>query len=342
MPSHTKLADRRTAPDRSAARATWCAASCLLLCAGIAAPPTIADESLPQCVYVSSYHPGYNWSDRLEAGLREGLDARCTITSTYMDTKRRRSEADKQQAVQAALDLIRDVDPAVVITSDDNAAKYLIVPHLADTPLPVVFSGVNWTVEEYGFPRPNVTGMVEVSPLRPMIRQAISSVPGARRAAFLSANTLSEWKNFERLDAEAQAAGVQLMAMHVDDMDHFDAAFETAQDYDFVIIGGYSGIRDWDPERARRTARERTRTLSLTTRDWMMPYTILGYTKLPEEQGEWAAASAIAVIDGRSPASIPLVTNRRWDSWLNAELLERSGIELPRSVLRKAKQIDTR
>ena len=49
-----------------------------------------------------------------------------------------------------------------MIASDDNAQKYLVVPYLKGTQVPVIFNGVNWDASAYGFPTSNVTGMIEV------------------------------------------------------------------------------------------------------------------------------------------------------------------------------------
>lgn len=292
----------------------------------------------PRCVFVNSYHRGFTWSDRLEAGLRDTIGDRCELVEYYMDTKHRRDEASIRAATQGVLALIERTDPDVVITADDNAAKYVVVPHLADTARPVVFSGINWTVEEYGFPRDNVTGMVEVAPLDALIDQVIMTVGGARRAAYVAANTLSEHKDFERMNEAATASGIELFALFTDTMADWESAFEIAQQFDVVILGGHSGIVDFDEARAEEFVYRVGTRFSVTSVEWMMPLTMLGYTKIPEEQGEWAGAVTLAILDGTPPATIPLVTNRRFDTWVNERLLAASGLILPQSLLRQAKR----
>ena len=205
--------------------------------------------------------------------------------------------------------------------------------------MPVVFSGVNWTVEEYDLPAPNVTGIVEVAPIGPMIRQAASSVPGARRAAYVGARTLTEGKNFERIRASAERAGIELERLSASDMDEWRAAFSAAQAADFVVVGSFSGIAGWDWEAAAAHALAATRVASFTNHDWMMPVAAVGYTKVPEEHGEWAAASALAILDGTAPDHLPLVTNRKWDEWVNEDLAAAAGLELPAALLRGAKRV---
>jgi ABC-type uncharacterized transport system substrate-binding protein len=114
--------------------------------------------------------------------------------------------------------------------------------------------------------------------------------------------------------------------------------FEHAQTYDLVVMGSSSGIAEFSAEEAAAFAEANTKTLSLTNHDWMMPYAAIGYTKVAEEHGEWAAASAIAILNGARAIDIPLVTNRRWDTWTNEALLLELGIDLERSNLVGAKK----
>jgi hypothetical protein len=69
-----------------------------------------------------------------------------------MDTKRNKKEEEKRRAALKAKELIESWKPGVVITADDNAAKYLLQPYFRDHKIPFVFCGVNWNVDEYGFP----------------------------------------------------------------------------------------------------------------------------------------------------------------------------------------------
>ena len=296
----------------------------------------------PSCLYVASYHVGYEWSDGIERGLRERLHEQCNITEFYMDTKRRKEPEQLVAAGQAAYKLIQSSKPDLVITSDDNAAKFLIVPHMMDKDIPVVFSGINWTVQEYGFPASNVTGIVEIAPIKPMLMEGVSTagIPADHpvRIAYLGASTLSEIKNYNRVKATAESLEMTVDRVLAENFEEWKKGFALAQTYDLVVMGSSSGIAEFNEEAAAAWANANTRTLSLTNHDWMMPYAAVGYTKIPEEHGEWAAASAIAILNGVRAIDIPLVTNRRWDTWTNEELLISAGIDLKKSNLVGAKK----
>ena len=299
-------------------------------------------DGKPLCLYIASYHPGYAWSDGVERGLRDNLSESCEIAEFYMDTKRKKTSQNKTAAGHAAYEMIKDLQPDVIITSDDNAAKYLIVPHLIDGEIPVVFSGINWTVEEYGFPTPNVTGIVEVAPIKPMLLEGVkaSDLPGSQgvSVAYLGAMTLSEIKNFERVKSRAESLGMQVDSILADTFDTWKHGFKMAQQYDLVVMGSNSGIVNFEATEAKQWVATHTRKLSMTNHEWMMPYTAIGYTKVPEEHGEWAAASAVAILSGVKAIDIPLVTNRQWDTWINTQLLENTGVRLEDTILKKAKK----
>ena len=316
--------------------------SLLAICASFSSGSIAQTGNKPNCLYVASYHAGYEWSDGVERGLKSRLHDQCNITAFYMDTKRRKTTDDKVSAGQTAYELVKDLKPDVVITSDDNAAKYLIVPHLLDGDVPVVFSGINWTVDEYGFPAKNITGIVEIAPIKPMLMEGVSSsnlpIDHAIRIAYLGASTLSEMKNFSRVATVAEKLEITVDRILVENFADWKEGFLIAQNYDMVVMGSHSGISKFSPDEATEWVAGNTQTLSLTNNEWMMPYSAIGYTKIPEEHGEWAADSTIAILNGVRAIDIPLVTNRRWDTWINESLLEAADVSLEESTLINAKK----
>jgi ABC-type uncharacterized transport system substrate-binding protein len=281
---------------------------------------------------------GYAWSDGVESGLRETLGEKCELKQFDMDTKRHKDAESIKQAAQRAKAIIDNWKPDVVISADDNAAKYVIKPFYKDHQIPFVFCGINWNVDEYGFPYSNATGMVEVAPIDVLFDNARQIQGGAYQAIYIGAKTLTESKNLVRFKQAAIKHGIELEHRLVDNAKDWMNAYREAQAFDFVVIGSNSGINDWDGETITHYVLESTKTLTLTNHAWMMPYSLLGLTKIPQEQGEWAALAALAILDGTKPTEIPIVSNRKWDIWINHVILEQSGIRIPESLLRKAKK----
>ena len=301
-----------------------------------------SEAQAARCLFVSSYHQGYAWSDGVERGLRSVLEGRCELRQFDMDTKRQKDEASKRNAADQARAIIESWKPDVVITADDAAAKYLIVPFYRDHKLPFVFSSVNWTAKEYGFPFSNVTGMVEVAPIRTMLETAQASAGGTGTAFYLGASTLTERKNLARVEEAAAELGLVVESRLVSTASEWIEAYAQAQDtHAFLVIGSYAGIGDWDSNlgQVRAAVLQSARRLSVTNHDWMMPFAMLGMTKIPEEQGIWSAQAALAILQGTRPSDIPIIANRQWDVWVNDELLEAAHLDLPDDLRRRAKKM---
>lgn len=309
----------------------------LVLSAAIAVPVN-AVQALPKCLYISSYHSGYAWSDGVEEGVRSALESRCEIRQIDMDTKRRRSAEDIRAAVDASIEVIESWKPDVVITSDDNAAKYLIVPHYMNHEIPFVFSGINWTVEEYSFPATNITGIVEVAPIDPMLREAID-ISNGLKGVYIGADTLTEQKNYDRIKLGATRRGSHLGKRLVPDAAGWKAAFiEANRTADYIVMGSNSGIEGWDDTAMADFVQKHGSVISVTNHRWMMPVTALGYTKLPFEHGWWSGQTALEILNGTAPLDIPIVTNRKWDIWINQSVLSSTGTTMSQRFTRRAKK----
>ena len=293
-----------------------------------------------KCLFISSYHPGYAWSDGVERGLHSVLDGKCEVKPFYMDTKRNKEEKFKVEMGLEAKNLIESWQPDIVITADDNAAKYVIQAHFKDHDIPFIFSGVNWTADEYGFPYRNVTGMIEVAPIYPLLDKVQELIPNASKAIYIGADTLTETKNLARFTVALEKRDIQLDSSLASTTREWLNAYRKGQDYDFIIIGSKSGINAWDHEQVVSEIKPISRKLSVTNHTWMMPYTMLGFTKVPEEHGEWAAQAALSVLDGVELSQIAIVPNRKWDIWTNLSLLKSINLNLPEGLVLKSKQVE--
>jgi ABC-type uncharacterized transport system substrate-binding protein len=291
-----------------------------------------------RCLYVSSYHQGYEWNDGIERGVQSVLKDKCELRRFYMDTKRHTEVGWAEQKALEAVKLIKEYQPDAVIVADDNASQYLVAPYFRNADIPFVFCGLNWTIEEYGYPYRNTTGMVEVAPIYPLLKQIRRVLPTVHSGLFLSAGVPTEYKDYDYYKKMFAREGVTLFARLVGNMAEWEAAYRQAQRYDFIILGNNAGIADWDRERAAQFALQQGKKLSVSTYDWMIPYVAFAITKVPEEQGEWAAKSVLAILDGLAPNAIPIIPNHRWEAWVNPQMVRQLGVNLPQSLLLKARE----
>ena len=288
-------------------------------------------------LYVDSYHEGYEWSDGITEGVESVLDNAGVVLKVFrMDTKRNGSEAYKKSAALQAKEVIESFRPEVVIASDDNASKYLIEPYYKNAKLPFVFCGVNYTAEAYGFPCSNVTGMLEVPPAIKLI-YSLKHFKRIVTVGYLAADTLTERKDGEYTKRDVREDYVE---RYVTTFEEWKTEFNRMQDeVDVLIVGNNAGIKGWDNTQAERFAENNTRIPTGCLLDWMAPVAFLGATRSAKEQGAYAATTALKILDGTSPADIPVVGNVEANIIINMKIAHKLGIKVPNSFLKIASRV---
>lgn len=279
--------------------------------------------------YVNSYHTGYGSSDDVMQGIEETLkDENLELKTFFMNTKRKSSEKEILASAEKALSKIKKFKPEVLIVSDDNAMKYLVVPHFNNTELPVVFCGVNWSAAQYN-PGENVTGMLEVLPLRECLSEITSNYPVTKKLAVLSENSLSEQNNKSLLDTLYRNLKLEPEYLLADNFEkwkeYFLQANETA---DLIYMPANGAIKNWDDQEAKKLVEENLKIPAVTCDDFMMPFVVFGLTKVAKEQGEWAAETALEIISGKRPADIPVAKNIQTTAYINTTLVEKIDFTL--------------
>ncbi len=297
-------------------------------------------------LYVNSYHRGYEWSDAITKGIldtfgarldRDGgvdnSDSRVILKIVYMDTKRNKSEAFKKAAALKVREMIAAWRPDVVIASDDNAAKYLIVPYLMDTGIPVVFCGLNMDASVYGFPSATVTGMVEVFPVIQLLAIMKPYAVKARICA-LAADTLSEHKALELIEKEYR---LDIDATFVNTFGELRKAYiDSQQKCGMLLFFELLSVKGFDHHELLKLVAEKARIPSGALDSFNREYVLVTCANKGEEQGEWAARAALAILKGRAPADIPMATNRKARVYLNMSMAKRLGIRFPIELIDRA------
>ena len=276
-------------------------------------------------LHVDSYYAGYTWSDGIAAGIREAFkDTGIELKRIEMDTKRNTSEAFKKAAALNVRAVIAEFKPDVVIASDDNASKYLIMPYYKDADLPIVFCGLNWDASVYGFPYKNVTGMVEIA-LVPQIIKQLKKFARGDRIGFLGDDTLTSRKN---LQYHRDLLKINYNYIHyAKNFEQWQRKYIELQDkVDMLILINYVGISDWDKEKALVFVENHTKIPAGTNNTWTIPFSLLGIIKRPEEQGGWAAHAALKILDGTPPAKIPITHNKQGKLYYNLRIGKKLGI----------------
>lgn len=330
---------RRRAPPGAVATARCTLGALALLAATLlaAVPAPARDGSYAgkRILWVDSYAPGFAWTDGIVRGVASVLDGTgAELRVVHMDTKSNDSPDFSRRAGERARAELEAFRPHVVMASDDNAQRHFVVPFLLGGDMPVVFCGVNWDAAHYGYPGPNVTGMVEVSLLREAL-DLMRPLAKGPRVAFIAADTESERSSLGIYKARGLAQGwTPFFVRHFED---FGPTFLRAQEQaDMIILGGNGGIADWDDTQARTFLAAHTAVPTGSFDAYLAPYSVFTFSKRPEEQGQWMAATALRLLDGERPADIPLVENSQADLLVNLALARAAGLVLPLSLLRTA------
>ena len=286
-------------------------------------------------LWVDSYHQGYEWSDEMEKGIREVLyESGVNLKIFRMDSKRNDTVAYGWEAGLRAKDAVQEFKPDVVIASDDNAQKFLVVPFLKESKLPVVFCGVNWDASIYGYPTANITGMIEEDLVSEMLKKFQPHARG-KRIGYLAGNTETERKIVDIYNK--RFFGGEMRTYLVNSMDAFKEAFLRAQEeVDMLYIYNYSGITDWHPAAAEKFLFDNSRIPTGSHNSFMAPYVMFTVAKLSMEQGNFAAKAALRILDGLTPEQIPVAVNQLNHITINLKMAQAASFVLPASLLKGA------
>lgn len=290
-------------------------------------------------LYVDSYHAEYEASIVRQGAARETLEAAdIEMRVVYLDAKRKKLDDDLKAAALRAKRIIDSWQPDLVIAADDAASKYLVMPYFRNRDLPIVFMGVNWDAGPYGYPYRNVTGQVEIELVRELISELRKYAHG-NRLGILCGNTLTDRKTVEYYKNIFEINFDR--AMFVNTFEDWQCAYATLQnEVDILIVRNNAGISGWEDTFARSYVLDMTRIVTGTVVMHIVQYVLLGYAKIDYELGEYAAATALKILNGTPPNEIPISTNRKAKITLNMSLAKELGIKFPMEMIEKATFIE--
>jgi ABC-type uncharacterized transport system substrate-binding protein len=288
-------------------------------------------------LFVDSYHEGYAWSDGITEGIQKTLDGTgVELKIIRMDTKRNGSDAFKKEAALKVKSAIETFKPDVVIVADDNASKYLVMPYFKDADIPFVFCGVNWDAAVYGYPYKNATGMVEVTPI-PQILEQLRPYAKGDRIGMIGPDIATAHKE---ADNYRKIFNYTVTDYYAKDFEDWKKGFSELQGkVDMLIIDSDGGLYKDHADEMKAFVEDNTKIPTGSAYDFMAPYALLTYGKVAQEQGIWSAQTALKILDGTSPADIPLVKNQEGMLIINIRIAKKMGAEVPFEILESAEKV---
>jgi len=290
---------------------------------------------LPVCIYIASYAPGYSWQDGIERALTQTLKNHCQIKTFFMNSKKVLDEKSLQKIGLHAVDFIESHSPDVVIVSDDNAVKYVLKEHYRNSKLPFVFCGVNNSAIPYGLPYKNTTGMVEKNPTEAILKLLFSINPGKTHVAFMTTSGTSANRDIHEFYKLVKKLGIASSAFQIHNEQEWRTLYKQLQEdpkVDIILFSNRAAFKTWDHHKNIEWIKQHNNKISITTQDWMMPYVAVGMNKIPDEQGRWAGAAAIEILNGTPVNQISVVPNQRFQLWINPLIAKPFKAQLPEYI----------
>lgn len=303
--------------------ATSIAVFCLAVLSGCQTPEK------QKVLYIDSYHPSDATTDATLAGIYEVVaDSKARLDVCFLDAKRFPQPEAVEARVQEVLETIGDVQPQVIITSGDAAASFVLAAHLKAGPVPVVFCDIDWACDPYGLPTENVTGIVAIPPVGEAIAALHQVAPDLRRVTVLSVGTV--WRPDHRAAWDRAFAQAQVTPTYVSvaTYEQWKTQFVQANDSgEAIFLQSRLGVADWDETDAEAFVAEQIRVPVVTCDASMMRYAVLGVAADGRMQGQWAAQTALRLLNSKEPADVPVARTQATTAYLNPKLAKRIGFE---------------
>lgn len=308
------------------------------LALGLAADVHAQELQGKKVLYVNSYHAGYAWSDGIQKAVESVLKPTgAEVKIVGLDTYRQKAPEHLGKVSAEAKATIESWKPDVVIVSDDPAIKGIYAPFFKDKDVPFVFCGVNWDASAYGVPAKNITGMLEVCPVKELLAE-MNKLKAGKTVGYLSADSLTPVKDLENV---SKILGMKLESVTAKDFAAWKQGFLDLQSkVDLLLIGANAGISDWNEPEAQKFVEQNAKVVSGAWHDFLNGLALVSYNKLASEQGEWAAQTAIKIAKGAAAGSIPVTSNQRGELVINARIAKKTGVAPSFEMLQTAKVME--
>lgn len=294
-----------------------------------------ADEK--KCLFIAAYHQGYEWHDAIENALTSKLKGHCKLEKFYMDVKRNPNPDYAKKKGLEAKELITSYAPDVVITSDDDPVREVLVPFFKDSSIPFVFAAVKNSMEPFGLPFKNTTGIVAIISLNSIISEIMKDLKNLKTITSLSDYAESSIRASKYYQRDFSKFGFEYKTVYAKTFEDWKKLFLEAQaSSDAIVIGAFASIKDFEKSEAKAFIEKNAKKLILATAVVARPLSMLAMVRYPEEMGEWAGEAAIKILNGATPSSISVTTNKRFDYYVNESLLNKAGILLNDKFIKKA------
>jgi|GEM_PF-2980987 len=313
----------------------------LLLAASVAGG--FADALPPSVLLLASYQHGDAWSDGIVAGFLDALPAvTARVFVEYLDT-RRWPAAETNPEFRAYLAAkYRDIPLALAAGADDAALDFLMANREQLFPdRPIVFCGVNDFSPKRLAGQSGITGVSEAPDILGALELALGLFPSARVVMAFGADTSATGRaNLERFRRAMQALSPRARAVEILDAGEAEARAALAGAPRDAVVLHLSPLSGPDGLLLPLGS-----DLEILTASGLPVFVLWGFDLRPGvlggrlvrggAQGRAAAALVREILDGRSPADIP-VRDGPAETVIDYRVMERFGLnpaDLPKKTV---------
>jgi len=298
-----------------------------------------ADQSTQNNVLiVSSYHKGFSWSEGVNRGAYSRFRVSTIKTNTfYMNAWLDQSAESISRSLNRLESLIQQVEPKLIIISDDIAAKHVVSRLSRITSIPMVLTGIRLDASNYKFPSDNVTGIADTAYVASLIG-LLSDYSEGNKIGFLGMNTLSARENLKGYTSKLNRPFNTVYL--VDDLEEWKERFiELQSSVDMMILEDPEGLGGWKIDQFKAFVQREAIIPIGSTYIQLAPLSLVTIGRVPEEQGWWAADTALKILSGAEPGSIPVAQSKEGKLLVNLLIAEKLGLLFTPELLEIAEVI---
>jgi ABC-type uncharacterized transport system substrate-binding protein len=294
---------------------------------------------------VMSYEEDNPWCKEIKEGIESILSGTSEIVYVYMDTKIN-LENGPEKAKQAYA-LFQQIKPDGVITADDNAQKLFVLPYLKDRyETPVMFCGVNAEAEQYGFPTPSVSGILERGHIRESLALAKQFVPSIQSVAFLTKESPSGRALLRQVESESEKYIVNTSFHLVNSLNELSALDEILnKQSDAIYIDSMEGVKGVagkplsTKDVIKHLIDKYHKPIIGANQYHVEQGALCAVVKTGQEQGRTAAEMLQRAMQGTPVAQIPIVQNFKGKRVINVTAMKALNLRVRPIVLLGAKLV---
>ena len=125
---------------------------------------------------------------------------------------------------------------------------------------------------------------------------------------------------------------------HVKNFEEWKIKFLKLQtEVDMIIHSGMlTGMENWDEHEAKEFVLNNIKVPVGTLNKLIMCCSLFGLVKVNSEQGEWAATTALEIMNGKDPADIPVTWNKKGTIFINLDVAEKLDITFDAKILKNS------